>query len=189
MELLDIDKVDRSDFDYCTQIYFNYLKSFQNPNPDGENKYYYQYEGDSNTTYYESLMRHHIITISAQSYEEAMLCNVILRCLFDGHFGGMMCYDEDDEGNQILGLDTNIYFENIKKAETLSQYAGFCRDNPDYPESGRLTIYGSKKMKVFCEKERIYNKDIIINLLNDQFLEEHFDNHKKRINYILSVAL
>jgi len=190
MAVLDAKKINGDDFEYCTQIYSDYLKSFNNSTSNGQIKYYYQYEFDSSTTFYESLMRQHLITISAQSYEEAMLCNVILRCLFDGHFGGMCNYIEHDKKfKPIPNSNVDKYFNNIKESDTLSQYKNFCKNDPVSIEPGNKEIYNSTKLNILCKKERIYNKDNIINLLNDLFIKDNFSDHEARIQYILSIGL
>jgi hypothetical protein len=85
------------------------FKSHQVEKDNG--KYYYQYEFDSNQTTYECLMGLRIISIFAHSYEEAMLLNVCLRVIFDGHSGSMDNYDEDHMNDENEYEDDYEWYE------------------------------------------------------------------------------
>jgi hypothetical protein len=191
MSQTDVTKINNNDFTYCTKLYKDYLGSYTETKPTGPVKYYYQYEYDSSTTYYESLMRQHLITIRAESYEEAMLCNVILRCLLDGHFGGMLNYCAHDAQWKYLNEPIDQYFETIKKSQNMSQYNDYCQENPVPLKNGpgTYTIHNFHKFEIECQIENIFTMEILLELLHDPKLRKVFKDEEKRIPYVLSMGV
>ncbi len=80
-KFLDIDLIEKGDFNYVKKIFTNYIKfNFGTERPKN-GTYYYHREFDSNQNLYEQLGNSNIICVKTDSYDEAKILDVALNIL------------------------------------------------------------------------------------------------------------
>lgn len=164
MDHIDGEKLE--DFDYVCDIFHEYISMAQFP--DGDLRYWYQYEFDSNLTTYEQMMDKQCIVIAAKSLEEANILNAILRCIIDGHSGSLNKYLNEEEDETGVSIET--FFQNIMDSDVMSNYRGYVSVYPKEIINHSINIgrlRNGEKFGITIDDVRIFNKDNILLLLED----------------------
>lgn len=191
MEMDHIDGEKLEDFDYVCDIFHEYISMAQFP--DGNLRYWYQYEFDCNLSTYEEMMDKQCIVIAAKSLEEANILNAILRCIIDGHGAPLNIYLNDETEVSI-----EKFFQNIMDSDVMSNYRDYVSV---YPKEiinhiiniGRLR--NGANLGITIDVVRIFNKDNILLLLEDDSVRmnaayaatpEYFSGLYVKLEYILA---
>lgn len=183
---------------YACDIFHYYISHYEFP--DGDLKYYYQYEFDSSQTIYERMMGGHCISIAARSLGEANIINVILHCIIDGHTGAIQEYidDDDNDDDDTIILSDKEFFTKIYNSKDISNYSDYVSDCAKDIRCNEIHIGNDyrtqKKFHMILNSITVFDKDNILMLLKDECTrtyckyketEKYFTDVIYRLNYIL----
>jgi len=188
---IDVAKIKSNDLKYTFSVFHWYLTNHLFSNK-GNDKYYSQYECDSNQTTYEALMHIGAISIRAKSYEEAMVLNIILRTIIDGYCGGMLFAIEDEDENEPIDNKTlKMFFEVIEKSDSMSFYKNYKRYTPfkkKFNKHGGVDVssVGIGKIMLQLPESKFYTRQVIMDLVSadSSLLNNIFNDYVERITFI-----
>jgi hypothetical protein len=87
-----------------------------------EDKFYYRYEDDEQKTLYEEMMNDHLITIRANDDQEALIIDLVVRIIIDGHIG-LFSFYTDTLQNDRFTIDQ--LYDRIASTKMMCKYPGY----------------------------------------------------------------
>lgn len=89
-------------------------------------KFYYRYEEDEQKTLYEEMMDDHLITIQANDDDEALIIDLVIRILIDGHIG-LFSYYVDTMSDYKFTIDQ--LYDRIITTKMMSKYPDYVNES------------------------------------------------------------
>jgi hypothetical protein len=209
---------DEDEVKYCLGVYrlfLQHLSTTPTAPPATPEKYYYQYEFDGNNyTIYEALMAEHWIVIKAQNYADAMVLNVILRSLLDGHFGCFVGFAErdddsvDDDERKAGEITIKQLLDRIMASDAMDMYRDYVQDQPIAKKAGvfeyKRWVYEvnhektrelgklvskpivENQLTVALPGEVVFDRDKVTAILNSPMIEAMMDgDQQSRVEFVL----
>jgi hypothetical protein len=191
---LETEAIETGDMHYVARLFYNRL--LQHPEQNGRDKYYYQYNSDSDQTLYEKLMGSHQICISARSCHEAKVVSAILQVLIDGHTFSLEKYLSlyqrlHSTNPHPAPLTVTNLFVLISNSDFLSEHSGHSSDvlkavNPithyEQTSSGSYEITPAE-----FEFVRVFDVDTVLEVLESMLVGNRSFDLNDRKQFVLNV--
>ena len=171
----DLDQSNKSELRFFVLQYL--VERFKlNRESSYNSKYYYQFEYDSQKTFYENLMGLHLIAIQASSEAEANIMNVVLRSLIDGHCNIVLDFFYDKNRDFVKSITLKDLYYNIIASDCMSMYQEYKVTQPYDIVHTRIIENGY--MYTFSDTPTIFNFEMVAKSLYDPEMHKKYSYHR-----------